>query len=103
MRVGNFQMGREGWIVDYNDAQGYLFLLQTSTKQQNFARFSNPEYDQLMDDASFTADARKRAALLGQAEGDFLDRVPGMPNYFHFSQTLGDTQREGRQCNPLTR
>src|SRR5260370_38066948 len=75
MRVGNFQMGREGWIVDYNDAQGYLFLLQTSTKQQNFARFSNPEYDQLMDDASFTADAVKRARLSGAPGGVLLLRA----------------------------
>jgi len=69
MRIGNFQMGRAGWIADYNDAQSYLFLSQTSTKQQNYSRFSNPEYDRLMDEASLTGDARKRAALLEQAEG----------------------------------
>ncbi len=101
MRVGNFQMGREGWIVDYNDAQGYLFLLQTSTKQQNFARFSNPEYDQLMDDASFTADARKRAALLEQAEGILLDELPVMPIYFYVSKSLVSTKVRGWQDNPL--
>jgi ABC-type oligopeptide transport system substrate-binding subunit len=101
MRVGNFQMGREGWIVDYNDAQGYLFLLQTSTKQQNFARFSNPEYDRLMDKASFTADARKRAALLEQAEGILLDELPVMPIYFYVSKSLVSAKVKGWRDNSL--
>src|SRR5258708_17860225 len=100
MRVGNFQMGREGWIVDYNDAQGYLFLLQTSTKQQNFARFSNPEYDQLMDDASFTADARKRAPFLGPGEGVFLGEPAPLPIFFHLSSSPGSTKRTGAPGRP---
>jgi ABC-type oligopeptide transport system substrate-binding subunit len=99
MRVGNFQMGREGWIVDYNDAQGYLFLLQTSTKQQNFARFSNPEYDRLMDEASFTADACKRAALLEQAEGILLEELPVLPIYFYVTKNLVSTKVKGWQDN----
>jgi oligopeptide transport system substrate-binding protein len=101
MRIGDFQMGREGWIVDYNDAQGYLFLLQTSTKQQNFSRFSNPEYDQLMDEASLTADARKRAGLLERAEGILLEEMPVMPIYFYVSKSLVSTKVRGWQDNTL--
>jgi oligopeptide transport system substrate-binding protein len=101
MRIGNFQMGREGWIVDYNDAQGYLFLLQTSTKQQNYSRFSNPEYDRLMDEASLTADAGKRAGLLEQAEGILLDEMPVIPIYFYVSKNLVSTRVKGWQDNPL--
>jgi ABC-type oligopeptide transport system substrate-binding subunit len=99
MRIGNFQIGREGWIVDYNDAQGYLFLLQTSTKQQNFSRFSNPEYDRLMDDASLTGDARKRAGLLEQAEGIVLEELPVMPIYFYVSKNLVSTKVKGWRDN----
>src|SRR5262249_58938573 len=102
MRIGNFQMGREGWIVDYNDAQGYLFLLQTSTKQQNFARFSNPEYDRLMDEASFTADAGKRTALLEQAEGILLEEMPVLPIYYYVSKSLLTTNVNGWQQHTLT-
>ncbi len=101
MRIGNFQMGRVGWIVDYNDAQGYLFLLQTSTKQQNYSRFSNPEYDRLMDEASLTAGARKRAALLEQAEGILLEELPVIPIYFYVSKNLVSTKVKGWQDNPL--
>jgi len=101
LRIGNFQMGRAGWIADYNDAQSYLFLSQTSTKQQNFSRFSNPEYDRLMDEASLTGDARKRAALLEQAEEILLDELPVIPIYFYVSKNLVSTKIVGWQDNPL--
>jgi ABC-type oligopeptide transport system substrate-binding subunit len=101
MRIGNFQMGRISWIADYNDAQTYLFLSQTSTKQQNYSRFSNPEYDRLMDEASLTGDARKRAALLEQAEGILLEELPVIPIYFNVSKNLVSTKVKGWQDNPL--
>jgi oligopeptide transport system substrate-binding protein len=101
MRVGNFQMGRSGWIADYNDAQSYLFLSQTSTKQQNYSRFSNPEYDRLMDEASLTADVPKRAALLEQAEGILLEELPVIPIYFYVSKNLVSTKVTGWQDNAL--
>jgi oligopeptide transport system substrate-binding protein len=101
MRIGNFQMGRAGWIADYNDAQSYLFLSQTSTKQQNYSRFSNPEYDRLMDEASLAGDARKRAALLEQAEGILLEEMPVIPIYFYVSKNLVSTKVKGWHDNPL--
>jgi oligopeptide transport system substrate-binding protein len=101
LRIGDFQMGRAAWIADYNDAQSYLFLSQTSTKQQNYSRFSNPEYDRLMDEASLTGDARKRAALLEQAEGILLEELPVMPIYFYVSKNLVSTKVKGWQDNPV--
>jgi oligopeptide transport system substrate-binding protein len=101
MRIGNFQMGRAGWIADYSDAQSYLFLAQTSTKQQNYSRFSDPEYDQLMDKASLTGDAGMRAALLEQAEGILLQEMPVIPIYFYVSKNLVSTKVKGWQDNPL--
>src|SRR5215468_7354275 len=101
MRIGNFQMGRAGWIADYNDAQSYLFLSQTSTKQQNYSRFSNPEYDALMDRASLTSDVRKRAALLEQSEAVLLEEMPVIPVYFYVSKHLVSTKIMGWHDNPL--
>jgi oligopeptide transport system substrate-binding protein len=101
MRIGNFQMGRAGWIADYNDAQSYLFLWQTSTKQQNYSRFSNSEYDALMDEASLTSDAGKRAGLLEQAERVLLEEMPVIPVYFYVSKHLISTKIKGWQDNPL--
>jgi ABC-type oligopeptide transport system substrate-binding subunit len=101
LRAGNFQIGRAGWIADYNDAQNYLFLGQTSTKQQNYSRFSNPEYDRLMDQASVTADAATRAGLLEQAEGIFLEEMPVIPIYFYVSKDLVSQKVTGWRDNPM--
>jgi oligopeptide transport system substrate-binding protein len=101
LRIGDFQMGRAGWIADYNDAQNYLFLHQTSTKQQNYSKFSNPEYDRLMEEASFTGDAAKRAALLEQAEGVLLEEMPVLPVYFYVSKNLVSPRVSGWQDNTV--
>jgi oligopeptide transport system substrate-binding protein len=101
LRIGNFQMGRAGWIADYNDAQNYLFLAQTSTKQQNYSRFSNPAYDRLMDEASVTGDAARRAALLEQAEGILLEEMPVIPIYFYVSKNLVSPRVDGWRDNPM--
>jgi oligopeptide transport system substrate-binding protein len=101
MRQGDFEMARVGWIADYNDAQSYLFLSQTSTKQQNYARFSKPDYDKLMDQAAVTSDERKRAQLLEQAETILLKELPVMPIYFYVSKTMVSTKVKGWADNPF--
>src|SRR6266481_6243381 len=101
MRIGNFQMGRAGWIADYNDAQSYLYLSQTSTKQQNYSRFSNPDFDKLMDQAAVTSDERTRAQLLEQAEAILLKELPVLPIYFYVSKNLVSTKVKGWQDNPV--
>jgi oligopeptide transport system substrate-binding protein len=101
MRQGDFEMARTGWIADYNDAQSYLYLSQTSTKQQNYARFSNPEFDKLMDQASVTGDMRKRAELLQQAETILLKELPVIPLYFYVSKDLVGLKIKGWQNNPF--
>ena len=101
MRQGDFEMARTGWIADYNDAQSYLYLSQTSTRQQNYARFSNPEFDKLMDQASVASDMRKRAELLAQAETILLKELPVIPLYFYVSKDLVSLKVKGWQDNPF--
>ncbi|MBI1776417.1 MAG: peptide ABC transporter substrate-binding protein [Proteobacteria bacterium] len=95
LRQGDFQVGRAGWIADYNDAQNYLFLAQTSTKQQNYSKFSNPDYDKLMDQASVTSEEKKRAPLMQQAEAIMLKELPVMPIYFYVAKNLVSTKVHG--------
>jgi ABC-type oligopeptide transport system substrate-binding subunit len=101
LRQGDFQLGRAGWIADYNDAQNYLFLAETSTKQQNYSRFSNPDYDRLMAQASLTADPAARAKLLEQAETILLREVPVLPLYFYVSKSLVSPKISGWVDNPF--
>ena len=101
MQQGDFEMARTGWIADYNDAQNYLYLSQTSTKQQNYARFSNAEFDKLMEQASVSGDMRKRAELLQQAETILLKELPVIPLYFYVSKNLVSLRVKGWEENPF--
>jgi ABC-type oligopeptide transport system substrate-binding subunit len=101
LRQGDFEIGRAGWIADYNDAQSFLFLNQTSTRQQNFSKFSNADYDRLMDQASVTNEPDKRARLQEQAEAILLKEMPVLPLYFYVSKNLVSTPVKGWQDNPF--
>jgi oligopeptide transport system substrate-binding protein len=101
LRRGDFEVGRAGWIADYDDAQDFLWQQQTSTKERNFARFSNPDYDRLMDAASVTGDQGKRAQLLAQAEQVLLREMPVVPLYFNVAKNLVSTRVKGWEDNLL--
>jgi hypothetical protein len=72
-----------------------------SSKTWNFARFSNPDYDRLMDTASVTGDESKRAQLLGQAEQVLLREMPVVPIYFGVAKNLVSTRVKGWGDNLL--
>jgi oligopeptide transport system substrate-binding protein len=101
LRKGNFEVGQTGWVADYIDAQDFLFQQQTSTKERNFARFSNLDYDRLMDAAAVTSDQGKRAQLLAQAEQILLREMPVVPLYFRVAQNLVSTRVKGWEDNLL--
>jgi oligopeptide transport system substrate-binding protein len=101
LRKGDFEVGQAGWFADYTDAQDFLFQQQTSTKERNFARFFNPDYDRLMDAASVTGDGSKRAQLLEKAEQVLLRELPVVPLYFRVAQNLVSTRVKGWEDNLL--
>jgi oligopeptide transport system substrate-binding protein len=99
MRVGKFAVADAGWIADYNDAQNFLYLLQTSTGEMNYGKYSNSVFDALMDEANQTLDLTKRASLMRQAEAIILKEQPLIPTYFASSQTLLQTYVKGWEPN----
>jgi oligopeptide transport system substrate-binding protein len=101
MRKGDFEVGFAGSIADYNDAQEFLSQWQASTKESNYARFSNPDYDRLMDAAAVTGDQSKRAQLLGQAEQVLLREMPILPIYFGVAKNRVSTRVKGWEDNLL--
>jgi oligopeptide transport system substrate-binding protein len=76
LRVKNFQIGDGGWIADFNDAKNYLYLLETRTGANNYAGYSNPEFDRLAEAADFEPDVDARAELMSQAEQLALNDAP---------------------------
>jgi len=88
LKQGNFQVARAGWIADYNDAQNFLYLLETRTGPNNYGRYSNPEYDRLMLEAEKTSDLDRRGELMRQAEALAMADQPIIPIYHYVSKNL---------------
>lgn len=99
LRVGDFEVADAGWIADYNDSQNFLYLLQTSTGQMNYGKYSNPAFDALMDEANQTLDLDHRANLMHQAEAIILNEQPLIPTFFASSQSLVHTYVKGWEPN----
>jgi oligopeptide transport system substrate-binding protein len=99
LRQADFEIGFGNWSADYNDAQDFLFKWQTSARLNNTARFSNADYDRLMDEASVTSDQGKRAGLLEQAEQVLLRDMPVLPLYYRVSKNLVSTRVKGWDDN----
>lgn len=65
-REGNYEMARNGWVMDYNDASNMIELLY-STNGNNDGKYNNPEFDAAID-ASKVADAKAHNDALHEAE-----------------------------------
>ena len=78
---------RGGWIGDYNDAYTFASLL-SSDSALNHTGYSNPEYDQLLEEASAEGDTERRAELLQQAEVLLLEDLPILPLYFYVTARM---------------
>lgn len=92
------QVFRAGWIGDYNDANSFLEILQ-STHGLNDSGYANEEYDHLLDRASVERDPDHRAALMRQAEARLLDDMPVIPVYFYVTKRLVSPRVRGWQGN----
>ena len=82
-RKGNFEIARGGWIGDYNDPSTFLNLW-TRDANNNFVRWSNPVFDDLLEKAK-TSDAGQRMQYLQRAEQILLEESPLIP--LHSSAT----------------
>ncbi len=68
----NYDMIRGGWIGDFMDPLTFL-TIWTTGNGNNDTHWSNPTYDQLIDQAAHTGDLRKRFDILHDAERLFLN------------------------------
>jgi oligopeptide transport system substrate-binding protein len=88
LRNGDFDVGDAGWVSDFNDAKNFTYLLQTSTDQLNYGKYSNPQYDALMEAADLEKDAIKRAKMMQDAEAIAMREHAILPLYFLTNRNL---------------
>jgi ABC-type transport system substrate-binding protein len=74
-----YQIFDIGWIGDYADPQNFLYILFHSGSTQNWAGYSNPEVDKLIDQAGLEKDTATRFRLYQQAEKMILADYPVVP------------------------
>ena len=75
---GDYQMARNGWIADYNDASTFLTLVSCDS-DQNDTKYCDRKAQELINQGYQTADPAKRKVLLTQASKLIMDGYPIIP------------------------
>lgn len=81
MQKGNFQIGRMGWLGDFNDPINFLEIFKT-VGGNNYTNWHNAQYKQLLD-KSYTESGSQRTATMKKAEKIFMKDMPIAPIYFY--------------------
>ncbi len=102
LQAGDFQVGRAGWIMDYDDASNMLDLLKSGTGN-NYGRYSNPEYDALLAKAATEEDLVKRAGYMHQAEKIAMDDFAVIPIYYYVAKWVISPKIHGFEDNAVDR
>lgn len=75
---GEYQIGRNGWVADYNDASTFLTLVQCGSEQNdNFN--CNPKAEALIKQGNQAQNPAQRKQLLTQATKMIMDDYPMIP------------------------
>ncbi|MBN1356817.1 ABC transporter substrate-binding protein [bacterium] len=76
---------RMGWVADYPDADNFLYILLHSSQAGspgNYARYSNPEFDELVVRAQASTDPETRVALYRKAESIAVEDAAWLYVYY---------------------
>jgi len=89
----HYDLSRSSWIGDYNDANTFLNMFVTNDGN-NRTGWSNPRYDQLIQEANETTDVPAREKLFQEAETILVrDELPIVPLFFYAGINYFDTNK----------
>lgn len=83
----DYQLIRFGWVGDYLDPNAFLEVF-SSNSGNNFSKWKNKEYDELLDKASKTLNTKARLAFYNSAETILLNDLPILPLFFYNTSYL---------------
>jgi len=98
-RAGDYQVARNGWVCDYNDASNMLELF-VSTNGNNDGKYNNPAYDEVMRKAAQEADPVKRSEYLHQAEDIVMEDAVCIPVAYYNEFWLQSSKITGSWFSP---
>jgi oligopeptide transport system substrate-binding protein len=90
-----------GWIADYPHPEDFLDVLFHTGAENNFAGYSNPTIDALMEQAGIEADEALSQELYRQAEQMLVDDAAILPLWFGENYILVKPYVRGYEVNPL--
>ncbi|MGE5196728.1 MAG: peptide ABC transporter substrate-binding protein [Anaerolineae bacterium] len=79
LRSGDFEIGRYGWTLPYNDSSNLLELFKSASHPHNHTRWQHPEYIHFLDQARHTKAPSIRAESLEAAERLLMEEMPIIP------------------------
>jgi oligopeptide transport system substrate-binding protein len=88
IQEGDYDLGLINWIADFNDARNFLFLLMSDGSGKNYARYDNPQFDELILASDHERDPARRGALMAEAERLALGDYPWIPVYYLVTRDL---------------
>jgi oligopeptide transport system substrate-binding protein len=96
----DFDMAQPGWQADFNDASNFLDLFRTGGGN-NWAAYSNPAFDRMLQSAQDDIDLESRGRKLAAAETILLKDQALMPLFFWVSGNLVRPYVKGWNANIL--
>ncbi|MBT0726959.1 oligopeptide ABC transporter substrate-binding protein OppA [Rosenbergiella australiborealis] len=84
---GDFQLIRQSWLADYDAPPTFLNNFMTGDTQ-NDGKYSNPNYDRLVNDAAEQTEPQKAKADYQQALDILSNDVPAIPLYYYVQNIL---------------
>ena len=97
-RAGEYDVARNGWVMDYNDPSNMLDLF-CSGNGNNDGKYSNPEFDAAID-ASRVADVSEHFAQLHKAEDILMEDTGCLPIAYYNDYWLQSPTLKGTWHSP---
>ena len=94
-------MYRYVWYADFPDPDNFLFSLFHSQSPDNYANYSNPAVDHLLEQARSEGDYLKRIQLYRQAEALIMADAPVVNLVYYTFETLFQPYVQGIELNAL--
>ena len=96
-----YQVGRLGWIADFNDASTFLDMYRTADTGNNDTGWESEEFKNKLDEANQEQDPEKRKGLLLEAEAMIMEDLPVIPLYYYTNNFVVKDGVEGMQPDAL--
>ncbi|MEU6891757.1 ABC transporter substrate-binding protein [Streptomyces sp. NPDC046557] len=83
---------RSGWQADYPLIQNFLQPLYFTGASSNYGKFSNPDFDKLVDEANQESDSAKAITKFQDAEKILAEQMPSIPLWYQ-NGSAGHSER----------